>query len=134
VRAKYSSMPLSRTDGYLVYEGSLNSVSDTSMDFDENPGTIYYRLWAQNEDGYWFDNEVNETALESPVLKLIAYIFLSLCITFLALWKKELFLYIVSFIGLIFLSLEIIDISVYMAIPVWILSLYMVFKSVMYFI
>ena len=59
VRAKYSTMPISRTDGYLVYSGDLNTATDTSMNLDETAGFLYYRIWAQNNMGVWLDTDVN---------------------------------------------------------------------------
>jgi hypothetical protein len=60
IRAKYNKYPNDITstnetpsDGYLVYYGNGTSVSDTSMDLDQNPGGIYYRAWAQLGDGSW---------------------------------------------------------------------------------
>ena len=44
VRAKYGEMPMSRTDGYLVYEGALEVATDNSMNFDETASILYYRI------------------------------------------------------------------------------------------
>lgn len=71
VRAQYSTMPMSRTEGYLAYEGAGESASDTSMDFDTNPGIIYYRIWAY-KDGAWMDGEVNSASLEGLIMALLA--------------------------------------------------------------
>lgn len=60
IRAKYHQYPAdipdnvtAPSDGYLVYYGALLHASDTSMNFDENPGPLYYRAWAQLSDGSW---------------------------------------------------------------------------------
>lgn len=60
VRAKYGSPPSNPpnentvpTDGYLVYYGSDLSAVDTSMDFNDNAGILYYTAWAQKLDGTW---------------------------------------------------------------------------------
>ena len=81
LRAKYSEMPISRTDGYLVYEGTDENASDTSMNFDENPGVIYYRIWAQNSEGVWLDSEVNTQGLEGATVLMIAFVLLCLGLT-----------------------------------------------------
>ena len=54
LRGKYGRFPddtpnkdTEPSDGYLVYYGSNTTASDTSMDFNENAGPIYYKLWAQ---------------------------------------------------------------------------------------
>jgi hypothetical protein len=61
VRAKYGSIPAdipdedtAPTDGYLVYYGAGLSSSDTSMDFDANPGPLNYKAYAQKADGKWY--------------------------------------------------------------------------------
>lgn len=60
VRAKYGVAPAdipdmatAPTDGYLVYYDTGLSTSDTSMDFDQNPGPLYYKAYAQHADGSW---------------------------------------------------------------------------------
>ena len=61
VRAKYGSYPANPpnsstapSDGYLVYYGSDLSAVDTSMDMNQNAGTLYYSAWAQHPDGSWY--------------------------------------------------------------------------------
>ena len=61
VRAKYGSYPANPpdsstapSDGYLVYYGSDLSAVDTSMDMNQNAGTLYYSAWAQHADGSWY--------------------------------------------------------------------------------
>ena len=61
VRAKYGSYPsnppntsTAPSDGYLVYYGSDLSAIDTSMDMNQNAGTLYYSAWAQHADGSWY--------------------------------------------------------------------------------
>ena len=60
VRAKYGTPPANPinditapSDGYLVYYGSGLSAIDTSMDMNQNGGTLYYEAWAQKLDGTW---------------------------------------------------------------------------------
>jgi hypothetical protein len=43
------------TDGYLVYQGAGNSFNDTSASL-TSPDVLYYRAWAQRNDGIWGDN------------------------------------------------------------------------------
>jgi hypothetical protein len=64
IRAKYSTMPASRTDGYLVYGGDLFAATDNSMNLDVTLGTLYYRIWAQNNSGVWLDTDVNTQGKE----------------------------------------------------------------------
>lgn len=58
------------SDGNLVYYGDLLHFSDTSMDFDENLGTIYYKAWAQKADGHWYV-ATSTGSKESEVVTLI---------------------------------------------------------------
>ena len=60
IRSKYGSYPANipnstttPSDGNLVYYGSGTSFDDTSMNFDQNPGSLYYSAWAQKADGTW---------------------------------------------------------------------------------
>ena len=64
IRAKYGQYPADipdentmPSDGYLVYYGdglTTTSAVDTSMDFSENAGSLYYKAWAQKVDGTWY--------------------------------------------------------------------------------
>ena len=83
VRAKYGEYPAdipdedtAPSDGYQVYYGAGTSASDTSMDFDENPGKLYYRAWAQKADGKWFVTPV-EDAEESRAMFFLALVILA---------------------------------------------------------
>lgn len=86
VRAKYGNYPANipnqfttPSDGYLVYYGSGLSASDTSMNFDQNPGYLYYMAWAQRGDGTWH-LDVSSGKEESKQLILIAMIISPLAI------------------------------------------------------
>lgn len=81
VRAQYSEMPMSRTEGYLVYQGSGLSASDTSMNFDETGAILYYRIWAHHSDGYWLDSEVNTAETEGFSMLFLALIVACLGLT-----------------------------------------------------
>jgi hypothetical protein len=96
VKAKNSTMPISRTDGYEVYQGPLSNFSDTSMNFDLNTGTITYRIWAQNGAGVWLDNEVFTQTMEAPIMQTIAIIIFTLGIIGMALWQRSNFLWIIA--------------------------------------
>ena len=85
VRAKYGSMPMSRTEGYLVYEGALETVTDTSMNFDETAGILYYRAWAQNSGGVWDDAEVTTDETEGMIMAIIALFLFGGVLSYLAL-------------------------------------------------
>ena len=60
VRSSYNGFPTDITDpsqtpsdGNLVYYGAATSFDDISMNFDQNVGPIYYKIWAQKLDGTW---------------------------------------------------------------------------------
>lgn len=86
IRAKYGAYPAdipdentAPSDGYLVYNGAGVTVSDTSMNFDQNPGILYYKAWGQKADGKWI--VAPETGWkESRQVVLIALIILPLAI------------------------------------------------------
>jgi hypothetical protein len=88
VRAKYGSMPMDRTDGYLVYYGSDLSVSDNSMDFNENISTIYYRIWAETEESVWLDSEITTAETEGVYMFLLALFVLAAIISFLSFYNS----------------------------------------------
>ena len=82
VRAKYGSYPTdipnentAPSGGYLVYYGTDLSVADTSMNFNENAGSIYYKAWAQKADGTWYVT-TSTGSKESRVVLFIGMIFL----------------------------------------------------------
>ena len=82
VRGKYGGYPADipndttdPSDGYLVYYGSGSLVSDTSMNFDQNPGLLYYKAWAQKADGTWYI-ATGTGSKESRVVLFIGMIFL----------------------------------------------------------
>ena len=80
IRAKYGEYPagtsdpnVAPTDGYFVYYGSGDKTDDTSMNFDQNPGFLYYTAVAQRADGTWFTGIVTG-GKESIKLLLLAFI------------------------------------------------------------
>ena len=94
VRAKYGSYPANPpnsstapSDGYLVYYGSDLSAVDTSMDMNQNAGTLYYSAWAQHPDGSWYVVASTHSE-ESERLVMIGMIVLALGIT-LAAWAMK---------------------------------------------
>lgn len=95
IRAKYGAYPddipdedTAPTDGYLVYYGSGVSVSDTSMDFDTNLGTLYYKAWAQKVDGHWYVT-TSTGSKESEVVILILLFGFGLAISGWAIARKD---------------------------------------------
>jgi hypothetical protein len=102
IRAKWGSYPdditdpnTAPTDGYLVYYGNNTSVSDTSMDFDETPETLYYAAWGQKEDGTWYMGSTKDWK-ESVIMTLIAILGFVVAMTYFAFTKRNFGL---SFVG-----------------------------------
>jgi hypothetical protein len=100
IRAKYGEYPAGITDntttpsdGYLVYYGTGTSTNDTSMDFDENAGTLYYSAWAWSPTLGWsiFPLTGNK---ESEVVRFIAFLILPLVLTGIAVACKRTFLFV----------------------------------------
>lgn len=90
VRAKYGEdldeIPNEDTtpsDGYLVYEGDGSSVSDTSLDFDQNPGPLYYKIWGQKVDDKWYTGSMSDWE-ESAVMTLLGMLAFAGILSFLA--------------------------------------------------
>jgi hypothetical protein len=102
VRAKYGSMPTSRTDGYEVYYGDGTSCSDTGVNFEESASTVYYRLFSQNGAGAWEDEGISGF-LENPNMTLIAFFLFCGIMSFLGLRSTY---YILKFLsGLCWMAL-----------------------------
>lgn len=60
IRGKYGNYPndipdinTAPSDGYLIYYGAGNAASDTSVNFDQNPGPLFVKAWGQRPDGTW---------------------------------------------------------------------------------
>ena len=80
------------SDGYLVYTGNATTASDTSVNFDNNPGPVYYSAWAQRPDGTWYMNpETGEE--ESAIMLLLVLVGIPLAFVVMALVFKHGLLY-----------------------------------------
>jgi len=95
VRAKYGSYPANPpdsstapSDGYLVYYGSDLSAVDTSMDMNQNAGTLYYSAWAQHPDGSWYVVASTHSE-ESREVVLIGLIALGAIGSIFAIYKRQ---------------------------------------------
>jgi hypothetical protein len=95
IRGKYGGYPADipndttdPSDGYLVYYGSGLSVSDTSMNFDQNPGLLYYKAWAQKADGTWY-MATGTGSKESREVVLIGLIALGAIGSIFAIYKRQ---------------------------------------------
>jgi hypothetical protein len=109
IRAKYGSYPTNisssnetPSDGYLVYNGGGVTTNDTSMDFNANPGPIYYRAWAQDALGQWFTN-AQQGNKESRNMILIALILLCAIFIVLAVTRTSSVMYAFGGFGLLVL-------------------------------
>ena len=83
IRAKYGSEPTSETDGYLVYSGLANAASDTSMNFDENTGILYYKAFGETAPGVYGASASSD--VEGIIVAIIALFLLGGILSYLAL-------------------------------------------------
>lgn len=68
------------SDGHQVYYGSGTSFSDTSMNFEENAGILYYKAWAQKATGKWYT--VPESGEQEGIsVTLLAFIIAAIALT-----------------------------------------------------
>jgi hypothetical protein len=95
VRAKYGKYPgniadenETPTDGYLVYYGGGHAASDTSMDFDNNPGALFYRAWAEESDGTWVVDAAGGSK-ESQIMITIAFAMIACGFSIAGFWLKR---------------------------------------------
>ena len=94
IRAKYGSYPTdipnentAPSDGYLVYYGTNLSAVDTSMDFNENAGSLYYKAWAQKADGTWYVT-TSKSSKESREVLFLTFVVIALGLTIAAFIAK----------------------------------------------
>ena len=94
IRSKYGGYPANipnstttPSDGNLAYYGSGTSFDDTSMNFDQNPGSLFYSAWAQKADGTWYTN-LSTGSEESRVVLFIAFVVIALGLTIAAFMAK----------------------------------------------
>lgn len=83
IRAKYGSEPIDETDGYLVYSGTDVSVSDTSMNFDESLGILYYVAFGETAPGVYGSSASDD--VEGLIMAIIALFVFGGILSFLAL-------------------------------------------------
>lgn len=98
IRGKYGRFPANilsenetPSDGYLVYSGNETWASDTSVDFDQNAGPVYYRAWAQRADGTWVMTP-SQGSKESKALVLLIIGLIALGLTVSSFWLKQIVL------------------------------------------
>lgn len=113
IRAKYGEYPddipdinTAPSDGYLVYYGNGITTNDTSMDFDDNPGYLFYKAWGQNADGTW-QMATSTGAEESRAMQLIAIIILASVMAYFSLRSSNILLGLLASMPWILLFLYI---------------------------
>ena len=95
VRAKYGSIPTSRTDGYLIYYGEGTSATDTGINLDETVSQVYYRAWSQNAGGVWEETGISDF-IEGGGMTLIAFLIFAGILSFLGIRSSY---YILKFLA-----------------------------------
>ncbi len=103
IRVKFGDYPSSISDGYLVYSGTSENITDANLYLEENAGTLYYSAWSENATGD-YSSEYATDDLENPLMTLIANalsvdlipLLVIIGITALAFWRRDLFLYLIA--------------------------------------
>lgn len=127
IRMSYGAFPSSRTEGYLVYYGSLTSFSDTSVST-LTVDDLYYSIWAQKSDGSWIEStNWVEALFMSSSLFFLAILSLSLVLTWFSWRRPNILLGVVAFLMWLSSALYVVlsgyfDLTqTYMKIFVWVL-------------
>lgn len=112
VRVKYDSVPTSRTDGYQVYYGVGDNVTDSNVDL-TSPRVPYYKAWSQNALGAW---ELLGVSAGANFMSL-SYLWIGLIIMALAfsagtfIWRRAMLSYLSAFIWLVLVGFAITNLD-----------------------
>lgn len=123
---KLGSPPASITDGTVVYYGPEKSCIDTGAELGLflSTNTYYYRAWSENVlGGHSTDYAQKE------VTGIMSVLILTLGISAFAFWKREVWLYIIAAIAMLFFSYSLFETNLYIAIAPFILTLYMLIRA-----
>lgn len=89
----YDHYPVSRTDGYVAYNGTGTNVDDTAVDPEQCFGNYYISAWSEDALGNWTDNytigEVDMTALVAEMQQWLAFALL-VALNTLVFWQTGL--------------------------------------------
>lgn len=98
IRASYNDYPedipdtfTTPSDGYLIYYGDglgVTHCEDTSVNFDENMGTLYVKAWAQKNDDTWFVTTFTGSE-ESEIVTLILLFGFGVIMSYIAIRTRE---------------------------------------------
>lgn len=98
IRAKYGSVPESRTDGYQVYYGDGTSTSDTAVSLDETLTPVYYAAFSQNAAGIWEETGVSDF-IEGVGMTIFAIVAVVLALMVMGFRFKNGVLFLASSLG-----------------------------------
>lgn len=106
---KYGESPEGRDNGYIVYYGNATTCNDTYVSLDNIFAAIYYEAHWQDHNNTWspvyaqgnYGEEIVESVATSlgnlaTTASLIASLVFNLGIVGLAMWRREVFLYIIA--------------------------------------
>ena len=132
VRAAIGRVPIDRTDGMEIYYGDGTTASSwINMETLSDP--VCYRAWSQNAGGIWSSLFV-EDQIEGVGMITIGLIVLALGITGIAVWRKQLLLYMVAAIGCLIIAVYLTGsstgASLIFGIPIYLISGYMFWEFV----
>lgn len=130
IRFAYGRQPTQPTEGFLVYQGSLTTFTDTSLDLNRNIADAYYSAFSMKPD-LTLSTDYAMAEVENPAMTEIAtsingfttsiteylgmgFLFvLALALVALAVTKKNPIYYVFASLFLMYLSLK------WLAVPKW---------------
>ena len=154
IRVKYDAIPESAEDGYLLYCGTGSNVTDTYLNLDVMWSKQYYVAASVSPEGYYSEyiyeyvenpnvEEIADSidslsdvfglissAIGSIGIHMIFEILLVLGLLFIAIRTGDLFLYIVSGIITMFISISWVQSYPNLSIPMFCLGGYFIFKAI----
>lgn len=151
IRVKDNGYPTSATDGNLVFFGDALSTNDTAVDYFNFLGKKYYAAFTDNQTGdnvTWAWSMPSYIALEGPsVSDLVTQVtnfnalldvirgqyialFLMLGMLALTLWRKEVFLYVVTSLITVFIALSWVKVSPPISLCLLGMACYLLYEAV----
>lgn len=131
IRATIGRMPENSEDGYLVYYGDGESVTDTALNLDEIATLVYYRAWSENSKGVLEDIGA-DGSVGGIGMTLIAEAIFILGLSGLAMWRKNIILYTGSFLCLLLFGLNLCETSWMWGLGPLFLAAFMMYQSIQY--
>lgn len=104
IRASYNKIPDTITEGYLVYYGDGEYATDTTVNFEEYWGRMYYSAWSESAGGVFSSGYVSDEVEGINVILIFLGAFGGLFLVLAFVFRQ---MALSFFAGLIFLGLSI---------------------------